>query len=91
MKLVKEIIEKEEFIWSDELGIRCCLFADRPTSETERAIALACGLSFAGIRKLESEGIITACTVDDECLHITIREDVFKSEADRFDLDRIDA
>ena len=92
IKLIKEITEKAEFIFSDDGSIRCCLFADKHTSETEKAIALGCGLSFAGIKKLESKKVIPpdSIFVDDECLHITIKKEVFESVASKFDISRID-
>ena len=95
--LITKIITKAEFIWSDkdiddrkvEVS-RCCLYADKPTSESERAIALACGLSFTGIKKLLAKKIIADVFVDDECLHITIRQDIFDSIATDYDKGRID-
>ena len=89
IKLIKSIIKKAEFIWSDEGDYRCCLYADKQTSETEIAIALACGLSFAGIKKL-TLGAIKGYYVDDECLHITIEKDVFEELASDLDISRVD-
>ena len=79
MKILKEVISKSEFVWEDEGDLRFCLFADKPTSETERAISLACGISFAGLQKHEKEGSIREMFVDDECLHIVIKKDVIDS------------
>ena len=90
LKLVKKIIEVAEFIFRDESDIRCCLLADKHTSETERAIALACGLSFAGIKKLKSKGVITQFYVDDECLHIAFDKSIFESVASEHDMIRVE-
>ncbi len=79
--LIKKIISKAEFLFTDDKGIRCCIWADEQTSETERAIALACGLSFAGIEKLKTDGHIQRFFVDDECLHIVISIQCFEEFA----------
>ena len=90
IELLKSISEKAEFIFSDDGSIRCCLFADKHTSETEKAIALGCGLSFAGIKKLKIRKLVKDFFIDDECLHIVIRKDVFVAIASVFDLSRVE-
>ena len=86
MKVIKEVIAKKEFVWKDEGDLRFCLFADKPTRETEKAISLACGISFAGLQKLEKQGSIREMFVDDECLHIVIKKDVIDSLGIHIDL-----
>ena len=86
MKVIKEVIAKKEFVWKDEGDLRFCLFADKPTRETEKAISLACGISFAGLQKLEKKGRIREMFVDDECLHIVIKKDVIDSLGIHIDL-----
>ena len=79
MEILKQVISKSEFVWKDEGDLRFCLFADKPTKETEKAISLACGISFAGLQKQEKQGRIREMFVDDECLHIVIKKDIIDS------------
>ena len=79
MEILKQVIEKSEFVWKDDGDLRFCLFADKPTRETERAISLACKISFDGLQKQEKQGRIREMFVDDECLHIVIKKDIIDS------------